>query len=159
VFKYEMVLAERRGRQRWLRWILAGWVVCQAFYVAYSEFLVAIFFQRGHVTFVVAEHLTELYWFQQILMIVLLVPGLAAGAVTEEKAHGTLQHVLTADLGTQHLLIGKQLARSALAGLLLLTSLPLLGLFGGLSGVDLSTFFLFIAGQCILILALAAASL
>jgi ABC-type transport system involved in multi-copper enzyme maturation permease subunit len=159
VFKHEMVLAERRGRQRWLRWIFAGWLVCQAFYVAYSELLARIFFQRGCLTFVASVHLTELYWFQQILLIVLLVPGLTAGAITEEKVHGTLQHLLTTELGARHLLIGKQLARSALTGLLLLTSLPLFCWFGGLSGLHPITLLLFVAGQGVLILALAAVSL
>jgi ABC-type transport system involved in multi-copper enzyme maturation permease subunit len=69
---------------------------------------------------------------QQLLLIVLTVPAFAAGAITEEKALGTLPDLLSTSLTPWQILVGKFVSRSAQVGMVALTALPLLCYFGGL---------------------------
>ena len=72
----------------------------------------------------------------QILMLLLATPAFVAGAVADEKRRGTLQYLLTADLDTRHLILGKMFGRVAQVGLLALAGLPLFAAMAGFCGVE-----------------------
>ena len=72
---------------------------------------------------------------QQLLLVLLATPAFTAGAITDEKTRGTLQHMLTAHLTAGEIILGKLLGRMAQVAMLALVGLPALcfiGVFGGL---------------------------
>lgn len=72
----------------------------------------------------------------QLVLLVLAVPGLAAGAIAGERERQTLDLLLVTRLTVAQVVVGKLLAATGFALLLLIASLPVFGLiflFGGLS--------------------------
>ena len=165
VLYQEMLLGGRRNRQHVFRWIYAGLLVFEVgifllgYLIAlggganirrlpsYTEFAS---FSRYTVEFLTAQH---------FLVLLLVTPTVAAGAITDEKSRGTLQYLLTADLQPGEILLGKMIGRSYQVVLLALTSLPLLAFFGVFAGLDLLGLLVLFAATFLLIFALAAASL
>jgi ABC-type transport system involved in multi-copper enzyme maturation permease subunit len=75
---------------------------------------------------------------QQFLLALLVVPPFAAGAITEEKAQGSLAELLMTGLTPWRIVTGKFLSRSAQVAMVSLAALPLLCWFGGLDWVALA---------------------
>jgi ABC-type transport system involved in multi-copper enzyme maturation permease subunit len=75
---------------------------------------------------------------QQFLLALLVVPPFAAGAITEEKAQGSLAELLMTGLTPWRIVTGKFLSRSAQVAMVSLAGLPLLCWFGGLDWVALA---------------------
>src|SRR5206468_1762416 len=67
---------------------------------------------------------------------------------TDEKRRGTLQYLLTTDLDTRHIILGKLLGRVAQVLLVALAGLPLFALWAGFGGVEPLTL-LFVAAVLI----------
>ncbi|HKI36360.1 MAG TPA: ABC transporter permease subunit [Gemmataceae bacterium] len=78
----------------------------------------------------------QMFMAVQFLVILLLTPGITAGAVAEEKDRKTLEYLLATDLGNHEIILGKLVSRLAYMGLVLLTGLPVLSLLQLLGGVD-----------------------
>jgi ABC-type transport system involved in multi-copper enzyme maturation permease subunit len=72
----------------------------------------------------------------QFALIVLLTPGVTAGAIADEKERRTLEFLLTTELRGYEIVLGKLASRIAYMLLLLLTGLPVLALLQLLGGVD-----------------------
>jgi ABC-type transport system involved in multi-copper enzyme maturation permease subunit len=160
VFQNDFLIAERRGRQHVLRWIYAGWLLMQAFFILYSDFFVNTIIQRRPPLWSIgAFHLFDVYVTQQMVLLLLLVPALAAGAVADEKTRGTLQHLFATEINSREFLLGKLLARTAQVCLLFLPGLPLIGFLGGLVGLDLATLLCLLVAQLIPVAALVAVTL
>jgi len=143
VLYLEMLLGGRRGRQFVFRWVYAGWIVAQLFvlYLLYRmEFwssTLSSLDQRPdpNVTSRFATGYVDIFVVQQLLLVLLATPAFTAGAVTDEKTRGTLQHMLTAHLTAGEIILGKLLGRMAQVAVLALAGLPALcfiGVFGGL---------------------------
>jgi ABC-type transport system involved in multi-copper enzyme maturation permease subunit len=146
VLRQEVLLGGRRGRMHAFRWAYAGWLVLQVLFF----FLLAAWGtpRRTMATpepeggapvpslpHVVGGRCAAVFLWQQSLLVLLVTPALACGAVTEEKQSGTLVYLLTSGLDAREILVGKLLGRVARVALLGLTGLPLLALLGGLGGV------------------------
>jgi ABC-type transport system involved in multi-copper enzyme maturation permease subunit len=174
VLRQELLLGGRRQRLYLFRWIYAGWLVilvlyCYArYYGQESERRNYYYNNYQYVTptynsvsapQAVGAQFTNLFLYQQLLIIGLAVPALVAGAVTDEKQRGTLQYLLTANLDARHIVLGKLVARSGLVWLLLLTGLPLFALLAGFSGVAPFTVGLILVVLILPIFALASISL
>src|SRR5262249_2671439 len=69
-------------------------------------------------------------------VIVLLTPGVTAGAVAEEKERRTLDCLLTTQLRGHEIVLGKLVARLAYMVLLVLAALPVLILLFVLGGIS-----------------------
>jgi ABC-type transport system involved in multi-copper enzyme maturation permease subunit len=72
----------------------------------------------------------------QLVLLVLAVPGLAAGAIAGERERQTLDLLLITRLSAAQVVVGKLLAATGFALLLMFASLPVFGLiflFGGFS--------------------------
>ncbi|MBV9126398.1 MAG: ABC transporter permease subunit [Planctomycetes bacterium] len=161
VLRLEMLLGGRRGRLYVFRWVYAAWLIVQFLflYLGYRMTSVGgplgIWISAGEF----AGSYLQTFVVQQLLIILIATPALAASAITEEKTRGTLQYLLTADLRPGEIILGKLLGRMAQVALLILAGLPwlcFLGVFGGLSPVLL----LAVVGLTILpVFALGAASL
>src|SRR5262249_48306217 len=65
-----------------------------------------------------ASGLVSLILAQQFLLIALVTPAFAAGAITDEKTRGTLQSLLTAHLTPAAIVLGKLFARAVQVGVL-----------------------------------------
>lgn len=72
----------------------------------------------------------------QFLFVLLVVPGYAAGCVTEEKEHRSFEALLTTDLSSREIILGKVMVRLANLTLMLLTGLPIIGFMQFLGGIE-----------------------
>jgi ABC-type transport system involved in multi-copper enzyme maturation permease subunit len=132
VFSLEMLRADRRPRYRIAAKGYAAWLLLQ-FATLYIDYF-ANSHLRSPVEFV--DTYVLLLFRQQLLLILLGVPVFVAGAITEEKSRGTLQDLLTTDLSSASIVIGKILAGIAQAGLVLLMGLPFLCFLGPCAACD-----------------------
>jgi ABC-type transport system involved in multi-copper enzyme maturation permease subunit len=147
VLYLELLLAARRGKQYIFRWIFATWLTLQllAMYFFYwTSYRARYFVYYGayeysrpdtSATGEFASGMVTLLLIQQWIVMALATPAFVAGAITDEKNRGTLQHMLTAHLTSGEIVLGKLLGRLAQVAILMLVSLPLLcfiGVFGGI---------------------------
>jgi len=72
----------------------------------------------------------------QFLVVVLITPLYAAGAIAEEKERRTLEFLFATDLSNREIVLGLLGARLGKLSLLLLTGLPFLSVMQFLGGVD-----------------------
>src|SRR5437868_6931854 len=144
VLAQELLLGSRRSRQHLFRRIYTGWLAAQVLFfyflylvdaniIGYKMFGAAI---NNHATTDFATSFVGKLVYQQLVLLLLATPAFAAGAITDEKASGTLQYLLAADLASSEIILGKLLGRAAQVAVLALAALPLLcfiGVFGGLN--------------------------
>lgn len=142
VLYMEMLLGSRRGRQYLFRWIYAGWLIAQFLFLYLIYRAGTGLTSDRNATAEFASHFVQIFVVQQLILLLLATPAFAAGAITDEKTRGTLQHMLTADLTAWEIVVGKLIGRSAQVAILALVGLPVLcfvGVFGGLHPVMLLT--------------------
>jgi ABC-type transport system involved in multi-copper enzyme maturation permease subunit len=172
VLHQEMLLGGRRNRLHVFRWAYAGWLVVQVFglflmfqaeeasrAVARYTTAGAIAPNRASAPEVVGSWFAESFVRQQLLLLVLATPAFVAGAVADEKRRGTLQHLLTTDLDSRHIVLGKLLGRVAQVALVALAGLPLFALLAGFGGVEPVTMLFVAAALVVPLFALASATL
>jgi ABC-type transport system involved in multi-copper enzyme maturation permease subunit len=152
ILHHEMLLGSRRSRAYVLRWIYAGWLVFELL------FILLLYVLQG--LGAAAAYFVKLFIVQQTILVVLMTPAFAAGALTEEKTRGTLQYLLTADVSSWHILVGKLIGRCFNVAVLALAGVPLLCFFAAVGGLDPLMAFLLAAGVTLPpLLAVGAASL
>jgi ABC-type transport system involved in multi-copper enzyme maturation permease subunit len=160
ILTHELRLGGRRVRNYTLRWCYAGWLALLFFGFSVSFFAaLAVAPVLGASASETSRNFVEFVVRQQFYLLLLVGPALTAGAVTDEKARGTLQYLLTTDLTVGEILIGKLLARAALIGSLALLPLPFLCVVAPFAGLDLLGFFILAVCTTVLILSLGAAGL
>src|SRR5438270_3797746 len=144
VLAQELLLGSRRSRQHLFRRIYTGWLAAQLLFFYYLYLMHANV--MGHwwwgsainpyaASDFAASFVGKLVY-QQLILVLLATPAFIAGAITDEKASGTLQYLLAADLTSWEVLFGKLLGRSTQVAMLALAALPVIcfvGVFGGLS--------------------------
>jgi ABC-type transport system involved in multi-copper enzyme maturation permease subunit len=149
VLQQEWLLGSRRSRLHIFRWLYAAWLIVLVVY-GFLRYMSDDFHRRnaavvaGTTSFIVRSSAPEVVgqWFaetfvtQQLLLLVLATPAFVAGAITDEKRRGTLQYLLTTDLESRHIILGKLLARVAQVALIALAGLPLFALLAGFGGVQ-----------------------
>jgi ABC-type transport system involved in multi-copper enzyme maturation permease subunit len=175
VMHQELLLGSRRNRLYVFRWVYAGWLVAVVFYLFVqfadeemrrhlSQFRAATNFNevlplpRASAPAVVGGRFAEAFVVQQLLLLLLATPAFVAGAVTDEKRRGTLPQLLTTDLDTRHILLGKLLGRTAEVLLLAVAGLPPFALLAGFARVGPWAILLLIAALAPPLFALASAS-
>lgn len=137
VLYLDMLLASRRGRSYIFRWIYAAWLVLQIMYLFFTYMTRNLFLRDvADPVATVGGWFVEVFVIQQLIFLVLITPTFVAGAITDEKSRGTLQYLLTTDLTSWQIVVGKLIGRSAQVLLLLLTGLPPLCFLGALGGVS-----------------------
>ncbi len=172
ILHQEMLLGGRRYRLHLLRWVYAGWLVLQVLWV-YLLFQVeeaglawSFAATRGRGVLneasapeIVGTRFADMFLGQQMLLLLLITPAFVAGAVTDEKRRGTLQYLLTTDLESRHIVLGKLIGRVFQVLLIMLAGLPLFALLAGSAGVS-PVSMLFSAGVLVMpLFALAAGTL
>jgi ABC-type transport system involved in multi-copper enzyme maturation permease subunit len=172
VFRLEMLLGGRRSRLYALRWTYVGWLVLQIFFLWVSFMILEMQFtltvrgsspsaavNRASAPGVVGEWFASAFVFQQMILLLLATPAFVAGAITDEKRRGTLQYLLTTDLDTRHIILGKMFGRVAQVALLTLAGLPLFALMAGFGGVEPVTLLIAVAVLLAPMFALSAATI
>lgn len=148
IVRQELLLGSRRTRLHLFRWVYAGWLVAQVvwfylqFHVLEQERANALWMRNqgdsfipGSAPTVVGAWFTETFIQQQLLLLLLAVPPLVGGAIADEKRRGTLTYLLTTDLDTRHILLGKLIGRVVQVLALMAAGLPLFALMAGFAGV------------------------
>ena len=152
VVRQELLLAGRRQRGYFLRWIYAA-LLLSLVIQRLREPLVAGWQFTAYATFF-GELLTL-----QFAVIFLVTPALVAGAITDEKTRGTLGMLLTVHLRPIDIVLGKLLGRGYQIGVLALTGMPLVAFFGVLGGLPPTFAPAVLAVSFVLIVAIAALSI
>jgi ABC-type transport system involved in multi-copper enzyme maturation permease subunit len=159
VLYVELLHGSRRGQQHVFRWLYGGWlltqfaVFCILYLVDYWEAGTSYASGRLIAPFVL------LLGVQQFLLVVLGLPAFAAAAITEEKTWGTLQELLTTDLTSAEIVVGKVLGQVVRVADLTLPGWLMLCFLGALGGLDPLTFLTVVAGVLAPVPALAGAGL
>jgi ABC-type Na+ efflux pump permease subunit len=147
VLQQEWLLAGRRARLHIFRWIYGTWLVILLVYgfarhiheehqrILSRAVANQTFSMRASAPEIVGQWFAQTFVSQQMLFLLLATPAFVAGAITDEKRRGTLQYLLTTDLETRHILVGKLLARLGQVALVGLAGLPLFALLAGFGGV------------------------
>jgi ABC-type transport system involved in multi-copper enzyme maturation permease subunit len=138
VFFLELRLAVRRGRLNAFRCVYGGWWVLQ-----FTVLFVSLYRSETNLASPRADlgpflhGAFQIFVAQQFIFLVLATPAFVAGAITDEKSQGTLQHLLTADLTSWEIIIGKFLGRMAQVGLMALVGCPLICFLAGYGHISL----------------------
>ncbi|MBY0525003.1 MAG: ABC transporter permease subunit [Gemmataceae bacterium] len=169
VLRQELLLGGRRGRWDALRRLFTSWLVLQ-FCFYFGSYCFDIWRSMldppdgpGRMDITASGRFAEAYVAalvtQQFVLLFLLTPGFVAGAITDEKSRGTLQYLLTADLTSGEIIIGKLVGRLFYMGLLCLASLPLLALMAPYANFNLFTIFALAVAVVLVLSAVGAASM
>ena len=165
---HDLVGSARRGRHVLIRVAYAGALLFMLF-VVYSEWVgratgdpldvfTAASIDKTKIT-AFNEDFFEKFMAVQFLVIVMLTPGVTAGAIADEKDRKTLEYLLTTDLHGHEIVLGKLASRLGYMTLVLLTGLPVLSLMQLLGGVDPEMMLAGFAATAVTMLSLAGLSL
>lgn len=137
VFFQEMTLGGRRFQLHVFRWVYAGWLVLQVFFFFFAYLLEAWKAQApvGSTPEIVGARFANTFVWQQVVLLMVVVPAVVAGSITDEKRKGTLQHLLLTEMEPRHIILGKLLGRVCQVLLVMLAGLPLFALLAGFGGV------------------------
>lgn len=144
VLPYDLVRTARQRRFFMLRAVYATMLLLVLAWIYVSSFRaqggLAVLLQGGafdiHETAAFAEAFFLAFSGVQYLAVLLFTPVYVAGAIIEEKDRRTLEYMLTTDLLSREIVVGKLLARISHLFLVLLAGLPLLACMESLGGVD-----------------------
>lgn len=163
VLNCDFELSYRRNRLTILRWCYGGWCAAMA------GLLLITLANPNHAPFPhtmrpgqiaeISGWLLKLFAAQQFLVIFLLTPALAAGAITDEKTRGTLMLLLIATSRPGEIILGKFLSRAAQMNQLVLAAAPVLFLLGAFADVDLGEITILFATLLLTIFGMSALSL
>ncbi len=135
VFVYEALVASRRWQGYALRSLFVG-ALLTALLMIWSQSTV----RSGPVTIRGLASLAENFYIgvigTQLTLVLLAAPAAAAGAICQDRASGTLAHLLVTDLSDTEIVLGKLAARLVPVLGLVVCALPLLCLLTLLGGVD-----------------------
>lgn len=132
VFQQELLLAGRQERIHGFRWAFAALLVVQVFYYLPSIYVATRLRHAGAtVSPSAADQAFQFLAAEQLFILALVAPLFTAGAITEEKARGTLLPLLATHLTPRQIVLEKFASRLVQLLLLALTGLPLLAVAAG----------------------------
>ena len=136
VLRAELRTTSRRGRYYALR-TLFGLTVLLAVYQGYSENQLEVARAADFYTALAnaSRHTFFLFGVAQVLFLVLVTPAMVAGVVAEESQRRTFHDLLTSELSSAAIVLGKLTSRLLHLGVLMAIGLPIfiiLNLYGGL---------------------------
>jgi ABC-type transport system involved in multi-copper enzyme maturation permease subunit len=160
VLHHEMMLGSRRSRAYIFRWIYAGWLILQVgWFLLQYGMTNLVTDENTYATAVVSAWFVQIFVIQQLIFMLLATPVLTSGAITDEKTRGTLQYLMTTDLQSWHIVVGKLLGRVFQVAMLALAGLPLFCFLGAFAGMEPWTLFGVFLVTIVPLLALGSASL
>lgn len=165
VVAQEWTRASRRGRLDMLRRAYASWLIIQFVFLFLSYQAERASRISGtdtniahpHGRFVVAY--LDLFVVQNLVLIAIAAPAFAGGSLADEKSRGTLSMLLTSELTSADIVLGKWLSGVAQVLWAALPAVPLFCLVGGMSGIDATALGGFAVICVVLLLACSAISI
>jgi ABC-type transport system involved in multi-copper enzyme maturation permease subunit len=151
IFLQEMLIAGRRRRSYFLRWVYAAVLLVQMVPWLVAS-LVAESQRAGSSAMSVYVRFFDTFAAQHFFYLFALTPALAAGAITDEKLRGTLDYLLTSCLQPAEIVLGKLLARACQVLAVALVGLPIICFFGVIGDLDLSYAAALVTTSAVLIL-------
>jgi ABC-type transport system involved in multi-copper enzyme maturation permease subunit len=138
VFVYEWLTASRRWQMYALRALFVGVLFLAVAVIWYAkaemELRTAAVDRNAHAR--AGEALFYAFFGTLISMTLLVAPGATAGAVCQDKASGSLLHLLVTDLSSTEIVLGKLAVRLLPLLGLVVASVPVLSLCLWLGGID-----------------------
>lgn len=146
VLMFDIVQTSRRGRNRVLRTVYAL-LLLGVLFVVYTNYfkrdlvegLAGIMDEQRLPPSELAKFAAlffHTFLIVQFIAVLLLAPAFTAGAIAEEREKGTLSDLLTTQLLSREIILGKLGSRLSQLILLLLVGMPILSLLQLLGGVD-----------------------
>ncbi len=161
VLYQDLLLGGRRRRLHLLRWICGGLLWAQFAYL-YTVGQVPYLRpgQQPGAGLVVASHVhVRLLAWEQFLLVLVVTPAFVAGEVTDAKTSGTLQNLLTTQLRSWEILLGKLAAQGVTLAALLALTFPLLCFSAAGIGMPLAPLMAQVLGMVLLVFLLGAVAL
>ncbi len=155
IFLQEMLVAGRRQRGYFLRWLYAAVLLVQLA----PRVLTSIFLEMrrpGSSALAVYGSFLDQFTDQHFLYLLVLTPALTAGAIADDKLRGTLDHLLTTCLHPIEIVLGKLLARICQLLVFALVALPIVAFFGVIADRTLPFALTLLAASAIVIAGTAA---
>jgi ABC-type transport system involved in multi-copper enzyme maturation permease subunit len=160
VFTLELCLAQRRGRVIATRFIYGGWWVLLSLVLFLSLNHSERYLTSRRADLAPFLQLTfELFLAQHFLFLFVATPAFVAGAITDEKSSGTLQQLLTSDLTSSDIVLGKFVGRMVQVAVLALVGWPFLCFLAGYCHIGLLALFAAALVAGLVLFVLGAASL
>lgn len=135
VLAVDLLLASRRSRPLTARCFYALWLLLQFACLGCIWIEWPVTPPASWDMTEVVELFLEAFIVQHFLLLLVAVPAYLAGAITDEKAKGTLLLLLTADVSPWQIVVGKLFARLLQVLTLVSVGLPLFCLVGAYFGV------------------------
>ena len=162
VFNAELLTTARRGRYYVIRF-LYGLIILIQVYLSYEANTWRPGFGMRELSIQemadFGQQIFSSFAIVQVVTVVLLTPALVGGTIAEERQRKTLHYLLTSELSSAEIVLGKLAARLLHVGVLVALGLPVVSLIGLFGGVDFELLLLAYAGTSTTIFFLAAASI
>ncbi|MBI3465215.1 MAG: ABC transporter permease subunit [Planctomycetes bacterium] len=136
IFSVELTTSGRRVRFVLLRMLYVA-VLLLAMWIGYTAWIEAALGRTStlqQASF--ARFFFQILAWVQVSAILLVGPALAAGTIAQERERRTLDYLLSSDLGSGEIVLGKFAARVLQTAYLLLAGLPVLALTRLMGGID-----------------------
>jgi ABC-type transport system involved in multi-copper enzyme maturation permease subunit len=139
VFWYDLVRIARRQKLALWR-TLYGLALLVALFLLYTNALPHAWLGGTHIkpadAAAFANQFFAVFSVLQFAAVIFLTPAMTATALAEERGHNTLVFLLTTQLNSREIVLGKLITRFLQIGLLVLTGLPVLGVLQLMGGVE-----------------------
>ena len=139
VFNAELLTTARRPRYYVIRF-LYGLIILFQIYLSYQQLSLATGNGQGTLRIrdmaEFGQGVFTSFAVVQAVVVVLLTPALVGGAIADERQRKTLHYLLTSQLTSVEIVVGKLAARLLQVGVLVALGLPVVSLIGLFGGVD-----------------------
>lgn len=152
VFEKELRMFERSIKVSWVIFIYNIILAIVAFIIFYDMLHTSRF--TGSVEYTNMIQIYIIMAYIQFGMLILIIPGLTAGAISGERERQTLDILLSTQMKPWQIIVGKLESSLSIALLLAITSLPVVSIvfvFGGIKLIDLAVLIILLVVEAIFI--------
>jgi len=162
VFHAELVTTARRARYYVIRF-LYGLIILFQVYLSYQSNAWRFGDGRGQMRIGqmadFGASIFATFAILQAVVVILLTPALVGGTIADERQRKTLHYLLTSELNSVEIVLGKLAARLLHVGVLVAVGLPVVCLIGLFGGIDFELLLLSYAGTLTTVFFLATLSI
>ncbi|PXV95774.1 ABC-2 family transporter [Lachnotalea glycerini] len=152
VFEKELRMFERSVKISWVIFVYNFILACVALIIFYE--MLNSYQYTGSIEY---ENMIQIYIvmaYIQFAMLILIIPGLTAGAISGERERQTLDILLSTQMKPWQIIIGKLQSSLSIVLLLTITSMPIVSvifIFGGIKLIDLSILIILLVVEAVFI--------
>ena len=152
VFKTELVSAARQRRYFWLRGVFAALLLFVLWICVTGSHSIDQGLTTKQAASLANTFFVSFAWLSMLLTL-LVVPAIAAGAIATERERRTIEYLFATDLSNAEIVLSKLFGKLLIVGKLLVVALPVLAIFrlmGGIEGSILLWYFAALASTATL---------